>query len=203
MDDGPSVLTSTRTMWARRAVAETEAGVELVPVASVRDRAAAFRHMADGRLEDAYKLASAILGNPSEARDAVHDAFIAAWQRWPSLHDPERFDPWFRQIIVNVCRDRLRRSSRRPSVEGGSRPGSSVPDVSHDVHDRLLVEQGLACLKPDERIILALRYYRDLKVDDIAEALGVPSGTVKSRLSNAHKRLRDVLERSGAGEESR
>jgi RNA polymerase sigma-70 factor (ECF subfamily) len=189
-------------MWARRAVAETEAGVELVPVASVRDRAAAFRHMADGRLEDAYKLASAILGNPSEARDAVHDAFIAAWQRWPSLHDPERFDPWFRQIIVNVCRDRLRRSSRRPRVEGGSRTGSPAPDVAHDVHDRLLIEQGLAHLKPDERIILALRYYRDLKIDDIAEVLGVPSGTVKSRLSNAHKRLRDVLERSEAGKGS-
>jgi RNA polymerase sigma-70 factor, ECF subfamily len=190
-------------MWARRAVRETEAGVELVAIASACDRANAFRGMADGRLEDAYKLASAILGSPSEARDAVHDAFITGWQRWPSLRDPERFDPWFRQIIVNVCRDRLRRSSRRPTVEGGSGPRSTVPDVSRQVQDRLLVEQGLARLKPDERIILALRYYRDLKVDDIAEVLAVPPGTVKSRLNNAHKRLRDVLERAEAGEGSR
>ena len=163
-------------------------------VSSTAARADAFRRLADVHLDDAYRLASAILGSSSEARDAVHDAFIAAWQAWPSLREPDRFEPWFRRIVVNACRDRLRSSSRRQSILLGSTPQPPTPDPAAGVHDRLLVEAGLARLKPDERIVLALRYYHDLKVEDIAAILGIPAGTVKSRLHHAHARLRVVVD---------
>ena len=64
------------------------------------------------------------------------------------------------------------------------------------MHDRDLVVTALTRLKPDDRIVLALRYYRDLKIDDIAKVLGIPPGTATSRLRNAHQRLRAALETS-------
>jgi len=172
--------------------------IRLAPARDATDqaRAEAFRRVAEGHLLDAYKLAGAILGDPTESRDAVHDAFIAAWQQWPNLRDQSRFQAWFKRIVVNECRDRLRRASRRRTEDVDQQIGLRAPDVSGQVHDRFLVEAAIRELKPDDRIVLALRYYRDLRVDDIAALLDIPAGTVKSRLNHAHVRLRAVMERS-------
>jgi RNA polymerase sigma-70 factor, ECF subfamily len=174
----------------------TEAQAGWATVTQGEQRADAFRRLADGQLEDAYRLASAILGGPNEARDVVHDAFIAAWQAWPTLRDQDRFGPWFRRIVVNACRDRLRRATRRRTSDLASSPEAPALDTSPQIHDRLLIEAGLARLRPDDRILLALRYYHDLKVDDIAVVLDIPAGTVKSRLSHAHARLRSAIEQA-------
>jgi len=158
------------------------------------DRAAAFAELAEGHLVDSYRLASLILGDRDEAEDATHDAFVAAWKSWGSLRDPARFEAWFGRILVNVCRDRLRRSRRHGVME--------VTDVSDDLlaapangdlataaADHDAVGRGLGRLEPDQRIVLVLRYYRDLPVDEIAARMGIPAGTVKSRL---HYALRDL-----------
>ena len=171
--------------------------------ASTSQRADTFRRVAEGSIHDAYRLAGAILRDPAESRDAVHDAFITAWQRWPSLRDPRKFDSWFKRIIINVCRERLRHASRRRSSDLDSQTRVIAVDPSQDVHDRLHVEESLARLKPDDRILLALRYFRDLKVDEIATILDIPSGAVKSRLNRAHSRLRAVMERPQSGGGSR
>lgn len=172
--------------------------IQLAPARDAADqaRAEAFRRVAEGHLLDAYKLAGAILGDPTESRDAVHDAFIAAWQQWPSLRDQSKFQAWFKRIVVNECRDRLRRSSRRRAEDVDEQVGLRAPDTSGQMHDRLLIEAAIRDLKTDDRIVLALRYYRDLRVDDIATLLDIPTGTVKSRLNHAHARLRAVIERS-------
>ena len=164
--------------------------------ATDEQRADAFRRLVDDHLEDSYRLANAILGRPTDARDAVHDAFITGWERWPSLRDPERFGSWFKRIVVNTCKNRLNQSARRRSTDIAERPDPSGPDHTAGVHDRLEIEQGLERLKPDDRIVLALRYYRDLKVEQIADLLDIPPGTATSRLRNAHIRLRRVIERS-------
>ena len=65
------------------------------------DRAAAFRALADQHLDAAYRLAHAILRDPTEAQDATHDAFVTAWRSWDSPLDASRFDPWFDKILVN------------------------------------------------------------------------------------------------------
>lgn len=159
-------------------------------------RADAFRRLVDSHLDDSYRLANAVLGSPMEARDAVHDAFVTGWQRWPSLRDPDKFGSWFKRIVVNVCRDRLRRAARMTAVITSSAPRTTTPDASDEVVAKVLIEEGLAKLKPDERLILALRYYRDLRIDDIADLLEVPRGTATSRLRAAHARLRRVIEQS-------
>jgi len=172
---------------------------DLGDAASTAQRAEAFRRVAEGSLQDAYRLAGAILGSPTDARDAVHDAFITGWQRYPSLRDQSKFDSWFKRIIVNTCREHLRHGSRRRSSDLESQASLATPDTAPGVHDRVIVEEALLQLKPDDRIVLALRYYRDLKIDDIASVLEVPAGTVKSRLNHAHSRLRSAIERSQPG----
>jgi RNA polymerase sigma-70 factor (ECF subfamily) len=180
-------------MWARRTVSETTATAKQQ---GDLGRANAFRRVAENSLPDAYRLAGAILRDPAEAEDAVQDAFVKAWLKWSTLRDQSKFEPWFKRIVVNVCRERLRRGARRPSANLAASAGISAPDPSLDVHDRLLLEQSLTQLQPDDRVILALRYYQDLKVDDMAVILGLRAGTVKSRLHRALTRLRAVIESS-------
>src|SRR6478672_4309780 len=80
------------------------------------ERAQAFQSLADQHLDAAYRLARAILRDPSGAQDATHDAFEQAWRKWSTLRDPARFEPWFDRILVNTCRDRLR-SGRRQATD--------------------------------------------------------------------------------------
>ena len=89
------------------------------------DRAAAFSELAERHLADSYRLAALILGERADAEDATQDAFVAAWKSWSSLRDPAHFEAWFGRILVNVCRDRLRRSRRHgvtdPSLSTSTR----------------------------------------------------------------------------------
>ena len=95
-----------------RIVRQSSEGIEvadswLVEVDKTTDRAAAFVRLADEHLDAAYRLARAILRDPSEAQDATHDALLQAWRKWSTLRDPSRFEPWFDRILVNLCRNRL------------------------------------------------------------------------------------------------
>jgi RNA polymerase sigma-70 factor (ECF subfamily) len=164
-------------------------------------RATAFRELADQNLSDAYGLAYAVLRDPADARDAVHDAFVTAWERWVSLRDPAKFESWFKRILINTCRNRLSKASRQRTSDVTTQAGLLSPDPTDNVHDREALSAAMARLKPDDRIVLALRYYRDLKIDDIAAVLDIPSGTATSRLQRAHQRLRSVLEANDAMED--
>ncbi len=174
---------------------ETDTGARPASASATAERADRFRRLADSQIDDSYRLASFILGSPEDARDAVHDAFISAWRRWPSLRDQDKFDSWFKSIVVNACRDRLRSASRRRTADQDRRPTASAPDAFGEVHDKMLIEQALAQLRPDDQIALGLRYYHDLKLAEIAAILDVPVGTVKSRLNHARSRLRTAIER--------
>ena len=126
------------------------------------ERASAFDRLADQRLDRSYRLATAILRDNESAKDAVHDAVVLAWQRWPTLRDRSRFDAWFDRIVVNVCRNRLRDARRRPTSDISAAVSMSLPDRTADVHRRLIVEQSLDQLKPNDIVVLALRHFLDL-----------------------------------------
>jgi RNA polymerase sigma-70 factor, ECF subfamily len=169
----------------------------------VRDRADEFSALTERHLDGAYRLAAVILVDAMEAEDAVHDAAIAAWRGWSSLRDPDRFEAWFSRIVVNGCRDRLRSRRRRPVVQLTAeadtpswRSGGPADEISR-VASRDAMGRAMAVLEPDELIVVVLRYYRDLQVDAIAARLGIPAGTVKSRLHNATQRLRAALAATG------
>ena len=125
------------------------------------ERAQAFLRLADDHLDAAYRLARAILRDPTDAQDATHDAFEQAWRKWSTLRDPARFEPWFDRILVNTCRDRLR-SARRQPTDISAEVAIPTGDPFGQAHDRDLLANAIATLSPDHRVVVALRYYRDL-----------------------------------------
>lgn len=147
------------------------------------------------RLGESYRLARAILLDDGEAEDAVQEASLSAWRRRSSLRDPERFEVWFERILVNQCRDQLRK--RRRAVRLAAPPvGFEAPAAPPDTGTDADLDRALDALDVDHRIVVLLRYWQDRTVDDIAERLGIPAGTVKSRLHNALRTLRASLEAS-------
>lgn len=165
-------------------------------------RAAAFRSLVEVELDRAYRLATVILGDRYDAEDAVHDAAEAAWRRWSDLRDQEKFQAWFGKIVVNACRDRLRRRRRRRIVEIPrlvlDKEHPVAPDAADALARRDVLRRAFEALSPEERIVVVLRYEDDLTVPRVAELAGIPEGTAKSRLHHALKKLRAAI-----GEEER
>ena len=167
--------------------------------------ASEFSLLADRYLDTAYRLASVVLGDPTEAEDAAHDAAVLAWRNYGTLRDPDRFEQWFCRIVLNVCRDRLRRRRRHPVVELPIDDGEGslhAPDQTGRLFTRDALDRAFVRLDPDHQIVVALRFYRDLTVEEMARRLEIPAGTVKSRLHHALRRLRAEMERQGWREEA-
>ena len=167
----------------------------LEPVAGIgeQDSEEGFRRLSARQVQAAYRLAFAIPGDDMEAEDAAQDAFTSAWRQRASLRDPDRFDAWFGRILVNVCRDRLRRRARIRRLPT-AREETSPADTAQATLDRDVLGRALAALQPDFRLVVVLRFWADLSVDGIAERLGIPAGTVKSRLNSSMRQLRAALE---------
>ena len=157
------------------------------------ERARTFERLTAGRLERAYRLAAAILEDDAEAEDAVHDAGLRAWSRWPELRDLSRFDAWFDRIVVNACRDRLRRRRLRPV--GLDRLGDPpAPDDLAASPERDALRRALATLTPEHRAVVLRHHVEGLPVAEIALRTGEREGTVKSRLHYALRELRAAYE---------
>ena len=171
------------------------------PAAIVDERAVAFRHLVDRHLDASYRLAGIILGDALEAEDAVHDAVVAAWRGFGGLRDRARFEAWFGRILVNGCRDRLRARGRHRVRDIGRELTEAEHPTQTDAADaaaaRDAVDRALAALGPDERLVVVLRFHADLTVPAIAAMVGIPEGTVKSRLHSALGRLRAAMETPG------
>jgi RNA polymerase sigma-70 factor (ECF subfamily) len=160
---------------------------------TVVDRRQAFAVLADRELDSAYRLAAVILGDPFEAEDATHDAFVAAWRHYSSLKDPVRFEAWLQRILVNTCRDRLRRRRRQPTREIDLASLRATGDAYRQIDDRIALDAAFETLSADHRLVVVLRFYVDLTIDQIADRTGVPVGTVKSRLHAATEKLNRAL----------
>lgn len=161
-----------------------------------QDREAEFARLIDTGLARSYRMARLILRNDADAEDAIQDAVVAAWRQWTQLRDRERFDAWFGRILLNRCRDRLRAAGRTHDLDlAPSLPSHETDDVARLEH-RMDIAQAFESLNPDQRVAVVLRYWADLTVDQIAERVRVPAGTVKSRLHHALERLRTSLEQA-------
>lgn len=192
------------TRGSRDAEGGTDAGVDAaltMSVAAARgaDRSRAFADLVGARLDGAYRLAAVILGDPLEAEDAVADAAAAAWAGFGGLRDIERFDAWFGRILVNGCRDRLRRRKHVALLDLGALARLAIErgrgaDPAATSGERDEMSRALGRLEPEHQVVLVLRFWLDLPVDAIAERLHIPPGTVKSRLHNAGRRLRQALQ---------
>ena len=131
-----------------------------------------------------YRAALAILGSIPEAEDAVQDAFLTFWEKAPE--DLRDEGAWLMRVLVNHCRSRLRASSRRETLPLWEELPAPEPEA------RSLLEE-LSALPPQDRAVIHLHYYEGYSTDEIARILGCRPGTVRSRLSRARARLRDLL----------
>jgi RNA polymerase sigma-70 factor (ECF subfamily) len=157
-----------------------------------------FAQRSDAYLGRALGLACYILGDVNEAEDATQEAMARAWKSRRSLREPEAFDAWIDRIVVNACRERLRRKRVVLEVElpaDGNEPEAADRFGALLAHDS--VGRALGALTVDQRAVVVLRYWRDFSLDQIAERLGWPVGTVKSRLHYGLAALRERLERDG------
>ncbi len=168
------------------------------------DAAQRVLRLADGELDRAYRLAGLILGDQYEAQDATQDALLRAWRAAGSLRDPAGFQAWFDRILVNVCRDRLKRRGRVRFVDiDDATATTAIRDPFRAVLDRDEVLRAIASLDPDLRIVILLHYGADLTLEGVAERLGWPVGTVKSRLNRALAAMRGGLLSAAAAEDQR
>ena len=142
------------------------------------------------RTPEAHRLATWILRDPVAAEDAVQEAALAAWKARRQLRDAGNPAGWFTKILVNVCRDELRRRGSRPTLlpQAGSTGGSAARLAIRDE-----IGHAIARLTADEQIVIGLRFGRDLTVPQIAAQTGIAEGTVKSRLHNSLEHLRSAL----------
>jgi len=159
----------------------------------------AFDLLARSSIDRLYAIASRVLRNPAAAEDAVQECLVRAWRDLRALRDPARFEAWLYRLLLNACRDEQRRSQRRPKVVD---IGTATPIASDDlagVAQRDELARGLDRLSIDHRMALTLHHYLGLRAIDIARVLGVPEGTVTSRLHYGARALRTALEAPGLG----
>jgi RNA polymerase sigma-70 factor (ECF subfamily) len=155
----------------------------------------AFTELVDavgGRL---HAVAYSILRDRDTAADATQRALMEAWRGLPGLREPERFEAWAYRLVVRACHAEARRAPRwmplDPMIE---QTIAGSPDPARAVGDRDQLERGFRRLSVDQRAVVVLRHLLDLPPDHVAIALGVPVGTVHSRLSRAMAALRAALD---------
>ncbi len=147
------------------------------------------------RTDRLFAIAQRILRDIDRAEDALQDALVIAWRDLRGLRDPDRFDAWLTRLLVNVCIAQAARERRRTAnLRVLPVDGPAAPDDLLSVADRDQLERGFRRLSPDQRAILVLHHYLGFAPSEIAETLGIPPGTARSRLFNAHRAMRAALE---------
>ena len=148
--------------------------------------------------QDVYRLALSILDDPDEADDATQEVFLAALRSLDSFRGDSSIKTWLFSITINLCRSRLQRGKSRARLrqilQSLFRSNPTHPEseaVQHEADSELW--RAVHALNEKHRIPVILRYYHGLPVAEIAEILGIPVGTVHSRLNHARERLRARL----------
>jgi RNA polymerase sigma-70 factor, ECF subfamily len=167
---------------------------DLVELAQRGDRDA-FGILAKAHADRLFAVANRILRDFDRAEDAVQQTLVIAWQELPTLRDPDRFEAWSWRLLVRVCYVESRRA-RRLEAQIRALPVDGPPraDDTDWVAQRDELERGFRRLTPDQRAILVLHHYVGLGPAELAESLGIPAGTVRSRLHYAHRAMRAALE---------
>ena len=141
-----------------------------------------------------YAIAHRILRDVDRAEDALQDALVIAWRDLPSLRDPDRFGGWIHRVLTNVCIGEATRERGRIAYLRVLPMEGAAPDDFLSVADRDELDRAFRRLTPDERALLVLHHFVGYPPSEIAELLGLPGGTVRSRLHHAHRAMRAALD---------
>ncbi len=155
----------------------------------------AFASLARGAGDRLLTIAYRILRDLGHAEDAVQQTLVLAWRELPALRDAERFDAWLHRLLVNACYREARQGRRWGAIVHvlpADEPGRVDDYVSVVERDQL--ERGFRRLPPEQRAVFVFHHHLGLTLAEVADQLGVPLGTVKSRLHYATNTLRAALE---------
>jgi RNA polymerase sigma-70 factor (ECF subfamily) len=173
----------------------------------------AFAEIVLHRQKKVFNIAYRMLGNSEEAKDLAQEVFISVFESIKDLKEEIKFDAWLTQITLNHCRNRWKYLKRRQYFSSDSlddpieTEDGSVPRALYDPSDnpeilfekkmiQQLIQRGLMELKEDQRELLVLRDLQGFSYEEMGESLGLPEGTIKSKLHRARMDLKEVLERS-------
>ena len=155
----------------------------------------AFASLAVAAGDRLHAVAHRILRDIDLAEDATQQALLTIWRDLPKLRDPARFDAWSYRLLVRACYAEGRRKRVwAPNLRLLPVAGSAESECLSAVHDRDQLERGFRRLSIDHRAVVVLHHYLDMPLDEVAETLGVPVGTVRSRLHHAMRGLRAALD---------
>lgn len=164
---------------------------------AARGDAEAFRQLVEAYQTPAYRLAARMCG-PDSAEDVTQEAFLAAWRALPEFRGDCRLSTWLYRLVSNAAIDCLRREKKHRDtgdVDDLELPdgGPSPQEQAERSDTRDAVRWALDRLSPEHRQVLLLRFMQELDYGEIARALNVSEGTVKSRINRAKSKLREVL----------
>jgi RNA polymerase sigma factor (sigma-70 family) len=154
----------------------------------------AFTELVDLDGDRCFAIAYRILRDVERAKDAVQQTFLLAWRELPQLRQPDRFGPWLYRLLLNSCYEEARRH-RRWTVHVRPLPAELTgdPDPIVSIADRDALERAFRRLSPNHSAVFVLHHHAGMPLAAIAEIVGVPVGTVKSRLHNATRNLRAAI----------
>ena len=142
-----------------------------------------------------HALAHRILRDIDLAEDATQQALLSIWRDLPTLRDPARFDAWSYRLLVRACYAEGRRHRRGgPIIRVLPDVDATATGELESVVDRDQLERAFRRLSLDHRAVVVLHHYLDLTLDEVADVLGVPVGTIRSRLHHAMRGLRAALD---------
>lgn len=156
-----------------------------------------------------YRLAWVYVKNNEDALDALSDMIVILHEKIGTLRKPSAFSSWSRSILINCCREILRKRKRTVPVDFGEQYAegdaakaaksaleAAAPQTSGEVQndDRMLIEQHMSKLDAGHQEVIRLRFYLDMEYQKIAEIMKIPLGTVKSRISAGLRKLRNSME---------
>jgi RNA polymerase sigma-70 factor, ECF subfamily len=159
----------------------------------------AFASLAASQIDRCYALAFRILRDPHRAQDATQQALIGAWRDLRRLRDTERFDAWLHRLVVNACYAESRGTRRWNTRLRVLELNPVEPDPASSVADRQALEDAFGLLSPEHRAVVVMHHHLGYPLTEIAETLGIPTGTARSRLHYAVRQLRAALDSNAAG----
>jgi RNA polymerase sigma-70 factor (ECF subfamily) len=165
----------------------------------------AYEQLVRAHQQVAFRTAYVVSGGASDAQDAVQEAFVKAYRALGRFREGHVFRPWLLRIVANEAINRRRAARRQANLAlraaegrpaGDAVPSPEVVALAQERQQEVVAAVGK--LRPEDRLVIAYRFWFDMSEAEMAEALGCARGTVKSRLSRALGRLREVLRSTGS-----
>lgn len=146
-----------------------------------------------------YKTAKAILNNEDDVCDAIQESLMSIYKNIQNLKNEKYFKTWIIRITINKCYDIIEKNNINNSkIE--KKICFEVEEETRDMDNKIDLNMALKLIDNDLRIVTVLYYYDDIPIKDISDILGIPTGTVKSKLSRARERLYDILKQEEVNE---